>query len=1327
MIKSALFSVYKRRTKDTIHRIIRGADKHKGTIQSLVNSLSNIPKRALKRWNKAVWDLKTKEILKSLKTAKITKLEQVVKRTTKDAINRMIGITFKSSKLWQFCIKFYNLQKRRPKQAFDKWKSFIHAINNEFLLEQLRSLKIQFTLMRISYRVLRDCYQRILGQGNKMNGAFLIMILKVLRRPKCGFDRWKTFMFSMNQMQLKKSLNLFRLKYAFFRVTLRTFRISIQSIVKGGNWGQEAFICFFKGLKSIQVNFLDKLNKIVKEIEDWLLMDNCKRPTGKLVDFIRKLLKNLFKIGAKISFPKYYAKTMLKRLEQIIRQKPKIFFLFWKDFIGLFVNKKSLRNLRARILKNSLKKALIRNFYRCGLQILINQNKRKKNIFLWKIFANLCQKQASSLRSKAIILNSCLKRLINKTFFNCSLSIANNQNKIKKFGFLFLSILKNKFKRVFFILTTSSYIDCIEKASLENKSLKLRFLLGSFINKRMSVILQEFIKYNEKNVRILRNFRKYFKIMPKFALKTWIKNKNLIKESQNSKIISQSFRFEHVINRLQWKRQKLCFENLKSTDLRELKKNIFLIKLKKNLSKILCKSFKKLKKYKRKLGFLSKKSTEIIQKFSKTIEKLEKTKIKQKFKIAKKVHDLLYKSKKSFKSLDFLSKRIMKQGLESWKTEKNKKKKIFKDFKFQRLKNLLKRIIIKNLWKPIKDIIEERNGIKDRKNLKFALEKWKKHHNNLKSFDCRKSSWFKRLLNNILRRLYKFCFSKIIYSSVNKDFLSKFVQVFNKLKENINKINYSSKLKVRKGLQLQNYLQKLAKKHLRTSFFEINSFWANRKDKILRFLCQIYKDYKTYQKSHYYNQWQKKTLLILFYKKQSLLKGKHITFIIKNLIFSAKKQAVFSMIKTVVYQQKLYKRLESLSIKKLQKSMKNWKSFMENYQNDSKIHKGILIFRRFTQKQAKKIINSILHPYNPSKIIKKLVLSLSSLQKTVITALKERVYKFQLIKKIKSSYKILKLLKKKGKIMVEGRFFYWKNLESLRIYRIKKKVLMKMIFLSSISYQNSFWKMKFVWTKNFRYFDPKHSLMYRKLCKIADNYQTRLKQFAHFKILLFEKGNFVNDKQVLLVKNNEKYARRRSFEVKNLNLIENTPKIRTRALTPSGPRETIPKSQETPKNPLFISYHQRNLSQTRQKTWSKLSKEEITGINQLGAAEVICKILSHTNTKFIVAGLTALEVFYKHSLAFDLFKARFVKQMNELKLEKESLMKANFTLRKHNELLIENLEKTNYNFEALSWHLGWLKVDRMSKVVFRLIQMSVFQSFTDLKNFKKKKTFNQLI
>jgi hypothetical protein len=47
---------------------------------------------------------------------------------------------------------------------------------------------------------------------------------------------------------------------------------------------------------------LDILNKIVKEIEDWLLMDNCKRPTGKLVDFIRKLLKTYLKLEQKLVF-----------------------------------------------------------------------------------------------------------------------------------------------------------------------------------------------------------------------------------------------------------------------------------------------------------------------------------------------------------------------------------------------------------------------------------------------------------------------------------------------------------------------------------------------------------------------------------------------------------------------------------------------------------------------------------------------------------------------------------------------------------------------------------------------------------------------------------------------------------------------------------------------------------------------------------------------------------------------------------------------------------------------------------------------------------------
>jgi len=113
--------------------------------------------------------------------------------------------------------------------------------------------------------------------------------------------------------------------------------------------------------------------------------------------------------------------------------------------------------------------------------------------------------------------------------------------------------------------------------------------------------------------------------------------------------------------------------------------------------------------------------------------------------------------------------------------------------------------------------------------------------------------------------------------------------------------------------------------------------------------------------------------------------------------------------------------------------------------------------------------------------------------------------KKRLIDKVNSTFSVYKLLKSKSKIMLKGRFEYWKNLEELRLYRLKKKAAMKWIYMSSINFQNSFWKMKFVWDLNFKYFDPRHSLMYRKMSKIASNYQTRLKQYAHFKLVMYYK------------------------------------------------------------------------------------------------------------------------------------------------------------------------------------------------------------------------------
>ena len=83
-------------------------------------------------------------------------------------------------------------------------------------------------------------------------------------------------------------------------------------------------------------------------------------------------------------------------------------------------------------------------------------------------------------------------------------------------------------------------------------------------------------------------------------------------------------------------------------------------------------------------------------------------------------------------------------------------------------------------------------------------------------------------------------------------------------------------------------------------------------------------------------------------------------------------------------------------------------------------------------------------------------------EKIAFIAFKERIQKISLIKKVSSSCVMLKILRSKAQIMIRGRFIYWKNLEAIRRFRIKKKVIMKMIQLSSINFENAYWKMKFL-------------------------------------------------------------------------------------------------------------------------------------------------------------------------------------------------------------------------------------------------------------------------
>ena len=79
---------------------------------------------------------------------------------------------------------------------------------------------------------------------------------------------------------------------------------------------------------------------------------------------------------------------------------------------------------------------------------------------------------------------------------------------------------------------------------------------------------------------------------------------------------------------------------------------------------------------------------------------------------------------------------------------------------------------------------------------------------------------------------------------------------------------------------------------------------------------------------------------------------------------------------------------------------------------------------------------------------------------------------------------------------------------------------------------------------------------------------------------------------------------------------------------------------------------------------------------------------------------------------YDSERSRLIDQINELRFEKHSLLEDNNTLRHHNESLIDNLEKTNLEFQTLSLHLDQMRLLRMVRVVSKMVEVPMAEAFS---------------
>ena len=143
-LKFALDKIPLRTTKDAVERIIGQGDKIKGMLKNLENQLKKIPRDAIRQWKDFNDKAKTGAILDAARAKELKfKLEKIPLRTTKDAVERIIG---QGDKVKGMLKNLENKLKKIPRDAIRQWKDFNDKAKVGAILDAAKAKELKFKL-----------------------------------------------------------------------------------------------------------------------------------------------------------------------------------------------------------------------------------------------------------------------------------------------------------------------------------------------------------------------------------------------------------------------------------------------------------------------------------------------------------------------------------------------------------------------------------------------------------------------------------------------------------------------------------------------------------------------------------------------------------------------------------------------------------------------------------------------------------------------------------------------------------------------------------------------------------------------------------------------------------------------------------------------------------------------------------------------------------------------------------------------------------------------------------------------------------------------------
>jgi hypothetical protein len=115
-------------------------------------------------------------------------LEKIPSRVLRDAYERINGDGNKLKGIMKRMIKQYE---KRAHDAFRKWKQWLVDSKSRGLLNAIKARELKDKLESIPSRTLKDGFDRIVGDGDKLKGVIKRMLKQYEKRAFDAFRKWK--------------------------------------------------------------------------------------------------------------------------------------------------------------------------------------------------------------------------------------------------------------------------------------------------------------------------------------------------------------------------------------------------------------------------------------------------------------------------------------------------------------------------------------------------------------------------------------------------------------------------------------------------------------------------------------------------------------------------------------------------------------------------------------------------------------------------------------------------------------------------------------------------------------------------------------------------------------------------------------------------------------------------------------------------------------------------------------------------------------------------------------------------------------------------------